>query len=67
MDITEVTQIISNVGFPIGMCLLVFYYMTKQDASHTEETEHLRGTLEENTKVLSELTTLIKNVYGKER
>ena len=60
MDITEVTQIISNVGFPIGMCLLVFYYMAK-------ETEHLRNTLEENTKVLSELTTLIKNVYGKER
>ena len=67
MDITEVTQVISNVGFPIGMCLLVFYYMAKQDTQHTEETEHLRTTLEENTKVLSELTTLIKNVYGKER
>jgi hypothetical protein len=67
MDITELTQLISNVGFPIGMCLLVFYYMTKQDTKHAEETEHLRGTLEENTKVLSELTTLIKNIYGKER
>lgn len=67
MDITEVTQVISNVGFPIGMCLLVFYYMARQDIKHTEETEHLRTTLEENTKVLSELTTLIKNVYGKER
>lgn len=67
MDITEVTQIISNVGFPIGMCLLVFYYMAKQDTKHTEEMEHLRSTLEENTRVLSELTTLIKNVYVKER
>ena len=67
MDITEVNQLISNVGFPIGMCLLVFYYMTKQDTKHTEETEHLRSTLEENTKVLQELTTLIKNMYGKER
>jgi hypothetical protein len=34
MDITEVTQVISNVGFPIGMCLLVFYYMAKQDTKH---------------------------------
>lgn len=67
MDITEVTQLISNVGFPIGMCLLVFYYMAKQDTTHTEETEHLRSTLEENTKVLQELTILIKNVYGKEK
>lgn len=67
MDITEVTQIISNVGFPIGMCLLVFYYMAKQDTKHTEETEHLRNTLQENTKVLQELSNLIKNVYGKER
>lgn len=67
MDIAEVTQLISNVGFPIGMCLLIFYYMTKQDTKHTEETEHLRSTLEENTKVLQELTTLIKNMYGKER
>ena len=50
MDITEVTQVISNVGFPIGMCLLVFYYMAKQDTKHTEETEHLRTTLEENTR-----------------
>lgn len=67
MDITEVTQLISNAGFPIGMCLLVFYYMAKQDNKHTEETEHLRSTLEENTKVLQELTILIKNVYGKEK
>lgn len=67
MDITEVTQLISNVGFPIGMCLLVFYYMAKQDNKHAEETEHLRSTLEENTKVLQELTILIKNVYAKEK
>lgn len=65
MDITEITQVISNVGFPIGMCLLVFYYMSKQDTRHTEEIEHLRTTLEENTKVLSELTTLIKTCMTK--
>lgn len=68
MDITQVTQMISNVGFPIAMCLIVFYYMTQHDEQHKEETDNLRGTLEENTKVLSELSTLIKTLTnGKER
>ena len=51
MDITQVTQMISNVGFPIAMCLIVFYYMTKHDEQHKEETDNLRTTLEDNTKV----------------
>lgn len=68
MDITQVTQMISNVGFPIAMCLIVFYYMTKHDEQHKEETDNLRATLEDNTKVLSELCTLIKILTnGKER
>lgn len=62
MDITQLTQMISNVGFPIAMCLLVFYYMTKHDEKHKEETDNLRKTLEDNTKVLSELSTLIKTL-----
>ena len=67
MDITQVTQMISNVGFPIAMCLIVFYYMTRDDEQHKEETEKLRDTLEDNTKVLSELSTLIKTLTnGKE-
>lgn len=67
MDITQVTQMISNVGFPIVMCLIVFYYMT-HDEQHKEETDKLSTTLEENTKVLSELITLIKTLTnGKER
>ena len=68
MDITQVTQMISNVGFPISMCLIVFYYMTKHDEQHKEETDNLRKTLEDNTKVLSELSILIKTlINGKKR
>lgn len=64
MDITQVTQMISNVGFPIAMCLIVFYYMTKHDEQHKEETDKLRTTLEDNTKILSELSTLIKTLIN---
>lgn len=60
MDISDVTNIISNVGFPVAMCLLLFYYMEKQNERHKQETDKLNETLQGNTNVLTELTTLIK-------
>ena len=60
MDVNNVIQIISTLGFPIVMCGALFWYMVKQWQGHQEETEHLKDTIAENTKVLAELTTLIK-------
>lgn len=60
MDANTIIQIISNLGFPIVMCGALFWYMVKQREAHKEETDHLKDTINENTKVLSELTTLIK-------
>lgn len=68
MDANQITEIISNVGFPVAMCAALFYYMIKQRDAHKEEIEHLRTTVDENTKVLTELTTLIKLIANeKER
>lgn len=60
MDANTIIQIVSSLGFPIVMCGALFWYMVKQREVHKEETEHLKDTLNENTKVLAELTTLIK-------
>lgn len=60
MDTKSIIEIISNVGFPIAMCMALFYYMWTQRKQHGEEMEHLRETVEENTLVLTELSTLIK-------
>ncbi|UWI20460.1 MAG: BhlA holin family protein [Bacteriophage sp.] len=60
MDANTIIQIVSSLGFPIVMCGALFWYMVKQREAHKEETEHLKDTLNENTKVLAELTTLIK-------
>jgi hypothetical protein len=60
MDANTIIQIISSLGFPIVMCGALFWYMVKQRQAHQEETEHLKDTIAENTKVLAELTTLIK-------
>lgn len=60
MDANTIIQIISSLGFPIVMCGALFWYMVKQHEAHKEETDHLKDTINENTKVLAELTTLIK-------
>lgn len=60
MDANTIIQIISSLGFPIVMCGALFWYMVKQREVHKEETDHLKDTINENTKVLAELTTLIK-------
>ena len=38
----EIVKVISSVGFPIAMALLLFWYMTKQNESHKEETNGLK-------------------------
>ena len=60
MDANNIIQIISSLGFPIVMCGALFWYMVKQRDAHKEETDHLKDTISENTKVLTELTALIK-------
>lgn len=66
MDANTIIQIISSLGFPIVMCGALFWYMVRQRQAHQEETEHLKDTIAENTKVLAELTTLIKILTDEE-
>lgn len=62
MDVNEIVSIISNVGFPVAVCIALFLYMEKQNERHQNETDKLNDTLANNTKVLTELTTLIKTL-----
>lgn len=60
MDANTIIQIISSPGFPVVMCGALFWYMVRQRQTHQDETEHLKDTIAENTKVSAGLTTLIK-------
>lgn len=62
MNIDSVTQLISNVGFPVAVCIALFFYMEKQNERHQQETDKLNETVQSNTKVLTELCTLIKTL-----
>lgn len=62
MDANGIISLISNVGFPVTVCIALFFYMEKQNERHENETDKLNETVQSNTKVLTELCTLIKTL-----
>lgn len=62
MEVNDIVTLISNLGFPIVVCIALFYYMNKQNERHNSETDKLSETVQQNTKVLTELCTLIKTL-----
>jgi len=66
MDISEISTLITSVGFPIVMCLMLFSYMTKLNEQHETEMNTLKDTINANTQVLTELSTLIKTFIDTE-
>lgn len=56
MDFQEVSMLVSNVGFPIAMCLLLLNRMGTQDKVYRETEVKLRQVIAENTKAINKLT-----------
>ena len=61
MDFQEVSMLISNVGFPIAMCLLLLRRMSTQDKVYRETEVKLRQVISENTKAINKLTMDLQN------
>ena len=55
MDASAVIQIISNVGFPIAVCLICFWYVNKLTETHNDEINKLTDALNNNTLVMQKL------------
>lgn len=58
----NIVDIVGSIGFPIVMCLILFHYIEKQSEKHDKEIHDLSETINNNTKILTELTTLIKSL-----
>lgn len=64
MDANTISQVISNIGFPCAMCLLMYYQMNKQAESHAEEISKLTSVINDNTVATKELVTLLSKNNG---
>lgn len=62
MEVTQIIEIVSSVGFPIVMCIILLSYMKQENEKHDNEVKNLTDTINANTKVLTELCTLIKTL-----
>ena len=51
----DILTLVGSYGFPIIMCLLMFWYMIEQRKDHKEETANLTTALNNNTQVLQKL------------
>ena len=54
-----IAQIISTLGFPIAVCVYMFYSQEKERESHREETAKLTEALNNNTLVIQSLKDAI--------
>lgn len=55
MEVSEVLNAVSSVGFPIVMCVMLYYF-------NKVEIEKLRETIENNSKIIAELKEVIKDL-----
>lgn len=53
--INDLSTLISTLGFPISMCLIMCYYINKINDAHKEETDKFADALNNNTVVLQKL------------
>ena len=55
MDVNIITQIISNLGFPIACVVAMFWMLNKERDAHKAETAELSKAIENNTNVMTQV------------
>ena len=53
--VTTITNIVSNVGFPIACVAVMFYQMEQERKSHKEESDKWIEAINNNTKVMEKV------------
>lgn len=56
-----IVQVVSTVGFPIAMCLIMFWFLNKEQENHKTEMLELKDVIARNNEVLVSLKQLIED------
>lgn len=61
----DILTVITTVGFPIAMCLILCWYIYKMDDAHNREVDALTDSLNNNTLALEKLLLFLetKGIY----
>lgn len=66
MNVTDITQLIGSLGFPIVCCGALFWYMVKEKDAHKAEMAELRKSIEANTLAINSLCAHLGGVNNAE-
>lgn len=61
MDTQTITTMITSVGFPIVMCLLLWYQMKADNEAHKAEVDGLKDVINDVRVAITELRDAINN------
>ena len=61
MDFNNVVQAVGTLGFPICMCIIIFWFLVAEQKNHKEEMNSLKDVLSETKNVIAELKQLIED------
>lgn len=48
-DLNFITTLISQIGFPIVMCLILFWFINKQEERYATQLQNMQDTIDANT------------------
>ena len=60
MEVTEIGTLVSTLGFPIVASGALFWLNLKTSETYAKSIEEMRKTIEENSKIVSELLSNLK-------
>ena len=60
MNMSEIRSLISTLGFPIVASIALFWLNLKTSEMYSKSIEEMRKTIEENSKIISELLSNLK-------
>lgn len=64
--VNTLAQVISQVGFPIVMCGVLFWFMNKQQEANSEQQNRMMEALNGLTLVITELKQKLEDWMGKD-
>lgn len=60
MSADEITQLVSNLGFPIVVAGILFWIMYKSSLMYNSTIDKMRETIDQNTKIMQEVLNHLK-------
>lgn len=60
MEVNMLVELINSVGFPIGMCIALFWFCYNTLKRQQELLNHFKDTIRDNTEALRQLADKVK-------